>query len=271
MIFPRMVRISPVFTCEAEEERAELLRTPPFSSTPFPFKADSTYIPPESSEPIPKVDEPAPEKRSGLWSSIALRFGGFTANLKAAVEPLNTVSRPGIARNFFANRLSEAAELSSRNPGPAYRTITRSTKDASPLWRNLLLVGCGDGSALAPALAAIEETHHADEIALADCVALVARQQPAEGRYLVRHAAKYLGTESQLRMLKTLVDNETRGSTRLVGELFESIMENSTSAERSKKIYPEISRMVSEDVGRKSPSRGFLGALLSGWLSECEV
>jgi hypothetical protein len=55
-----------------------------------------------------------------------------------------------------------------------------------------------------------------------------------------------------------------------VGDLFESIMENSTAAERSKKIYPEISRIVSEDVGRKTPSRGFLGALLGGWLSECE-
>ena len=148
--------------------------------------------------------------------------------------------------------------------------ISKNTKGASPLWRNLLLVGCGDGSALTPTLAAIEETHHADEIALADCVALVARQQPSEGKYLVKHAAKYLGTESQLRMLQTLVDNETRGSTRLVGELFESIMENSTAAERSKKIYPEISRIVSEDIGRKSPSRGFLGALLGGWLSECE-
>lgn len=269
MISPRMVRISPVFTREAEEEKSQLLGTPPLSSTPFPFKAQSTYIPPETAPPVPQAQATLPEKKGGLWSSIVLRFSGFSANLKALVEPLESVRRPSVARNFFSNRLSEAAELSSKNPDAAYRIIAKSTKDASPLWRNLLLVGCGDGSALAPALAAIEETHHTDETALADCVALVARQRPSEGRYLLRHAAKCLDTKSQIRMLRTLVENETRGSTRLVGELFESIMENSTATEREKRIYPEISRIAQEDVGRKSPSRGFLGALLAGWLSEC--
>jgi len=263
-----MARIPPLFTREAWEEKSELLSAPPLSSTPFPFKAQSTYIPPETLETAPRADVHVPEKRGGLWSSIVLRFGGFTANLKAVVEPINGVRRPIVARNFFANRLPEAAELSSKNPDAAYRIIARSTKGASPLWRNLLLVGCGDGSALAPALAAIEEARQADEMALADCVALVARQRPTEGRYLIKHAARHMGTSSQLRMLRTLVDNETRGSTRLVGELFESIMEHSTAAEREKRIYPEISRIAQEDVGRKSPSRGFLGALLTGWLSE---
>jgi len=84
----------------------------------------------------------------------------------------------------------------------------------------------------------------------------------------LKHAVKHLSTTAQLRMLRTVVDNEVRGSARLVGEIFESMMEHSTADEREARIYPAISKMVSEDVGRKSPTRGFLGALLNGWLSE---
>ncbi len=263
-----MVKIPPIFTRDVEEEKAELLRVPAFTSTPYPFKAQSTYIPPEADQPK-QGDEVVRGKRPGLWSSIALRFSGFTSQLRDTVGPLNGVKRASIARNFFANRLAQAASLSSRNPESAHRIIARSTRGASPLWRSLLLVGCGDGSALAPAMAAIEEAHHADENSLADCLALVARQRPNEGRYLVRHAVKYIGTAAQLRMLRVIVDNEAPGSTRLVGDLFETIMEQSTAAERKSRIYPAMSKIVSEDVGRKSPARGFLGALLSGWLSEC--
>jgi hypothetical protein len=172
-------------------------------------------------------------------------------------------------RNFFANRLTEAAGLASKNPGSAHRIIAKSTKGATPLWRNLLLVGCGDGSALAPALTSIEETQHTDEMALADCVALVGMVRPKEGRYLAKHAVRYVGTRAQIRMLSMIVDNGTPGSTKLVGELFETIMEQSTAAERKNNIYPAISKIISEDIGRKSPGRGFLGALYRGWLSEC--
>lgn len=268
MLLLCMVKIPPIFTRDVDEEKAELLRVPAFTSTPYPFRAQSTYIPPEADPPKPK-HEVQRGRRPGLWSSIALRFSGFTSQLRNTVGPLNGVKRASVARNFFANRLAEASSLSSRNPESAHRIIAKATRGAQPIWRSLLLVGCGDGSALAPAMAAIEEIHHADEDSLADCLALVARQRPGEGRYLVKHAVKYLSTSAQLRMLRVIVDNEAPGSTRLVGELFETIMEQSTAAERKSRIYPMISGIVSEDVGRKSPARGFLGALLSGWLSEC--
>ncbi len=277
-----MTRIPPIFTREVEEERTELLRSTPLTSTPYPFKAESTYIPPEPSEAqlqpnqerarteysAPKGEKRAPERKSGLWSSIALRFSGFTANLKAAVEPLESVGRPELARNFFANRLDEAAALASKNPEAAHRIISGATKGAHPLWRNLLLVGCGDGSALAPALTAIEESGQRNESALAFCVAKVARLRPSEGRYLMKHAVRYLGTDAQLRMLRTVVDNGSPGTTKLVGELFESIMEHSTPEERESKICPAMYKIAHEDIGRKSPGRGFLGALLNGWMSE---
>lgn len=204
----------------------------------------------------------------GLWSSIAMRFSGFTAQLKATVEPLNGVRRSSIARNFFANRLGEAVEFSSKNPEVSHRLIASTTKDAAPIWRNLLLVACGDGHALAPALSSIEEAHDIDDLALADCIAMVARVRPREGRHLARHAVRYIGAKAQVRMLGLLVDGNAPESKRLLGDLFETMMERSTSAERRAEIYPGISRIVAEDIGRKSPGRGLLGALLRGWLSE---
>lgn len=263
-----MHRISPIFTRESPDERTELLRAPKLSTTPYPFQAESTYIPPEPAQPKPQA-YPQPERtRIGLWNSIAMRFSGFSAQMKAAVEPLNGVRRSSIARNFFANRLSETVELASKNPEASHRIIASSTLDARPLWRNLLLVACGDGNSLAPALSAIEETHDVDEAALADCIAMVAKARPREGRHLARHAVRYVGAKAQVRMLHMLVDGKTSESKRLVGDLFESMMERSTPAERKADIYPGIARIVSEDIGRKSPGRGLLGALLRGWLSE---
>lgn len=270
MILDSMVKLSPLFTRE-NEERTEILRAPAYTSTPYPFRAESTYTPPETdaATQTPKPIEETSPRCATVWGSIALRFGGFSSQLKSTVEPLAHVRQPRVARNFFINRFAKAAEISARNPEAAHRIIAAKTRGAEPLWRNLLLVGCGDGSALAPALSAIEEMQHADEISLADCVARVAGTRPEEGRYLVRHTVKHVGTEAQLRMLAIIVDSRTPGSTKLVGELFESIMENSTATERRARIYPTISEIAHENVGRKSPSRGFLGALLNGWMLEC--
>jgi len=143
--------------------------------------------------------------------------------------------------------------------------------EARPLWRNLLLVACGEGAALAPALAALEDEAPENEEALADCVAMVAMARPLEGRFIAKHAVRFIGPRAQVRMMESLVDSTAPGSKKLVGELFETMMERSAPRERIEVLYPSIERIAFKEIKGKSPGRGFLGVLYRGWLSETQA
>ena len=207
---------------------------------------------------------------SSLSSSIALRFGGFTATLEAMIDPLTRPIPQRLVADFFTHKLPEIAELAAKNPAAAHRIISAQMESSSGMWGELVLVACGDGSALARALDCIESSAGpSDSRSLADCVFAVARQRPLEGRHLLRHAFAHADIYSQIYMLRKLVLDESVGSMRLVGDLFLKMMEGSNAVEREESIYPALRSIVSDDDGLRSPRRGFLDALFRGWLSEC--
>ncbi len=262
-----MGKIWPFFTKDVQGGPKSPPRVDSYTSKPYPFEAASAYIPPETEEK--KIGQDFPKRRAGLWNSIVLRFGSFQANLKALAEPLNSIRNPTLVRNYFHNRLEEMAEFASKNPPYAHQIIASKLCGAVPIWKHLVLIACGDGNSLAPALTAIEEGAFADDKVLADCIIDVAKLKPQEGRLLARHAISFIDTKAQIHMLKSLVEGKAGGSARLVGDLFVKIMEGSTVLEREREIYPAILKIVTAEPTRKSSRRGFLAALFRGWLSEC--
>ncbi len=206
---------------------------------------------------------------SSLSSSIALRFGGFTATLEALIDPITRPIPQRLAADFFSRKLPEIAELAEKNPQAAHRIISTRMESSPKLWRDLMLVGCGDGSALARALDDIESSPHSDSRYLADCIFAVSRQRPQEGKHLILHGFAHADIPAQIYMLGRLVEDESIGSTTLVGDLFLKMMEGSTAVEREEIIYPALNQIIALDGGIKSARRGFLGALFRGWLSEC--
>ncbi|MFH1829720.1 MAG: hypothetical protein ABH871_02940 [Pseudomonadota bacterium] len=262
-----MGKIRPFFTRDVQGGSKSPLPIESYSSKPYPFTSASTYIPPEANEI--KSNQEFSAHRSGIWNSILLRFGGFHANLKALAEPLNSIQNPELIRRYFHNRLKEIAGVASKNPSSAHQVIASKLKNTAPIWKHLVLIACGDGNSLAPAMTAIEEGSFTNDLALADCITCVAKLKPQEGRLLACHAVSRIDTKAQIHMLGSLVEGGSAGSTRLVGDLFVKIMEGSTATEREKIIYPAIRKIVTADPANKSSRRGFLAAVFRGWLSEC--
>jgi hypothetical protein len=262
-----MGKIWPFFTRDVQGGLKSRAVVDSYTSKPYPFESASTYIPPDSSAKKSECD--IPRQHAGLWNSIALRFGGFQAHIKALAEPLNCNLNPVLVRNYFHNRLGEIADLASKNPLAAHRIIASKLDRTPPIWKHLVLVACGDGNSLASAMNSIEDRAFSDDRALADCIVEVAKLKPKEGGLLARHAVSHIDTSAQVHMLESIVESEASGLTRLVGDLFVKIMERSTVIEREKEIYPGIRRIVSASPARKSTYRGFLAALFHGWLSEC--
>ncbi len=212
---------------------------------------------------------PAPRRaRPGLWSSIALRFSGFQPHLEALIAPLKETSSPLHLRSFFAEKLPQIADMAGRNPVAAHRLIAANLGSTAHPWRDLVLVACGDGSAMAPALDALEHAGGIDPAALTSALLSVARLRPAEGRHLIRHAFSHAQLSGQLAILSALTVDASATNTTFVGELFVKMMEGASQAERTGGVYPALFRLLASEGMRRSPRAGFLAACLRGWLTE---
>jgi hypothetical protein len=205
----------------------------------------------------------------GLWSSIALRFSGFSAHLEALVEPVGSLRTPRLARVYFSQKLPEVTALAARHPTAARRIIASSAPASAHLWRDLLLVATGDQGAMERACEALAEASRIDAAAIAQCCLAVARHRPREGRELLAHAFAHAAAAGQVAILGALALHEDAATPALLGEAFLSMMEGSTRADRVDVIYPALARLIASQEGKRSSRVGFLSALFRGWLSEC--
>ena len=173
-----------------------------------------------------------------MWSSIALRFSGFTPNLQALIAPLKETSSPQHLRRFFAEKLPQLTALAGKNPVAAHHLIASDLQGTAHLWRDLILVACGDGSAMAPALDALEHSRGIDAATLSSSLMAVASIRPREGRHLIRHAFLHAELPGQLAILSALTMDASATNTTFVGELFVKMMEGTSAAERSRERLP---------------------------------
>jgi hypothetical protein len=211
----------------------------------------------------------AASSRVGLWSSIALRFSGFSAHLEALVEPVGSLRTPAIARVYFSEKLPELAGLAARNPVAARRIIAEKAPPGAHLWRDLLLVATGDAGAMDRAREALASASRIDAAAIAHCCIAVARHEPRAGSELLHHTFAHASVTGQLAILGALTLHQDAASPTLVGELFVSMMRGATPEDRTELIYPTLTRFIAAQQGARSPRVGFLSALFRGWLSEC--
>lgn len=204
------------------------------------------------------------------WESFSLRFGGFSVNFTALAEPLLRPASDAVARIAFAEKLAGAAGLALRHPAAAHRIITEGTDRRDPIWGDLVAVACGDGRALLSALEAVASAPASRHSALIDCVREVSRLRPREGRQLLLQLFAISNNADRLKILEIFVADERMGPPSLVGETFVKLMARSTPAERNEELYPELVRIAGGGTtGPSSSRRGFLAAILRGWLSEC--
>ena len=208
-----------------------------------------------------------PMRTPGLWSSIALRFGGFASAFRASIEPIGAGMSDPVARIFFREKLPGIVESARRNPAAAHRMILETRDPEKPIWGALAGVACGDSAALLAAMDALDERAAAP--AVVDCALEVARARPEEGKRLLTHAFGSASTPSRLRIFARFVEDPRLGPSRAIGDLFIKLMARSTPEERNAEIYPSLIDLACGGDGAASPRRGFLAAILRGWISEC--
>lgn len=225
---------------------------------------------PVESLTLPELFNSVASFSNSIAASISLRFGGFTPSLEALIDPLTIPIPQRLAAEFFSQKLPEVVALAEKNPAAAHRIISTKMNNSPHLWRDLLLLACGDGSALAKSLDAVESAIRTNPASTTECIISVAKQRPVEGRHLIAHAFASSDINAQLYMLSRIVNEENVGSMPFLGDLFVKLMEGSTAIEREETIYPALRTILSAGP-LKSPRLGFLDALLRGWLSECNV
>lgn len=240
---------------------------------PIDTGAPSAYVRPEPVEGRTRsrfdtltTNEAAPPNPTTLWGSLALRFGGFTANFSALIEPLASPMADAVARVYFTEKISAVAAFAARNPAAAHRLLQAAAVSGDPLWAHLAGTACGDRGALLSAIDLIEEG--AASPAFVDAALAVAVIRPLEGRYLLTQLFARADNDARLRILGTFVDDPRMGSSRAIGDLFVKLMARTTPEERRLEIYPALRALVG-NTPESSPRHGFLAAMLRGWLSEC--
>lgn len=226
-------------------------------------KSDPSYFQPETAGL-----RPAPKPPAGLWSSFALRFGGFTANLEALISPLcGGHSSDAVAKIFFREKIGDVARLASRNPLAAARIVRRHAENIASPWNDLLRVACGDSEALLNVLDSFDAVNQAG---FTDAAISVARHRPLEGRLLLKHIFARAQNRERLKILRAFAENPQLDPKRSLGELFVQMMARSTPEERQREIYPGLLAIVSNPQAQNKPASSFLRALFRGWLTEDE-
>lgn len=260
--FHPMLRIPLTSPAELDAARISAHRRPnAAAAAPDSFSAS----PPS----LPVIPPQATSSRAGLWSSISLRFSGFSAHLEALVEPVGSLRTPAIARVYFSEKLPELAGLAAKNPVAARRIITEKAPVGAHLWRDLLLVATGDAAAMDRARVSLASASRIDAAAIAHCCLAVARHEPHAGRELLAHTFAHASAAGQVAILGALTLHQDPAPPVLLGELFVSMMKGSTPEDRTEVIYPALSRLIALQTGKRSSRVGFLSALFRGWLSEC--
>lgn len=205
----------------------------------------------------------------GMWSSIALRFGGFDANLKAMIAPLNENLSPIIAKLFFQNKLPSVIEFARRNPAHAMSVMGSSTNADVPYWNLLLQTACGNSAATIKLLDLIDHQKlpHSTHKNFADSLLEVSKFSADDASRLLRHLFAVADTKTRLSIYEMFIDNERLGSHRVLGDMFVQLMARATPDEREAELYPSLKKILSSRPNPSSRS-GFVAALFRGWLSE---
>jgi hypothetical protein len=205
---------------------------------------------------------------SAMLDSIALRFGGFSANLKALIEPVSRDPSPAIARKFFSEKLESVLSLARRNPAAAILIIKGNSGSSSQIWGLLLRTACGDSRAALSAIDSLEENAGREEVhAIAECTIAIAKFAPLEASHILRRLSAIGDNTARLMILRTFVEQDSIGSKGMVGEVFLDVMSRSAPSERGG-IYSALLDILEDTQKRPSSRAAFLKGLLRGWLSE---
>lgn len=205
---------------------------------------------------------------ANFGNSIVLRFNGYEAELQAAIAPIiDHGNSPMIARSFFEKKLNSVVALSARYPAYARKVVDNASVSMSHPWGNLLKISVGDSTALPESLAEIELLNGNELRAAARCVASVARYRPAECRQLLAKIFDRADNNTtRLELIESVVNNPMLGNKAVLGDLFIKLMARSTPQERRTEIYPQLAKIIAANP--IDPRRGFLRALLYGWITE---
>lgn len=218
----------------------------------------------------PAATLPAPES---FLDSISLRFGGFERQFNTSISPLNDFESgdANLIRNYFINSLGAVVSLSNRRPKQAQALLIQKGTNGQALYERLVAVACGDQTSVLPLINIISRSRDLNEPLLLDCLKEVGRYRPYEACHLLMSLFNRGALNTKISVIKEIVHSPLVGDKHVVGDLFVSIMANSTPGERKNGIYPGLLSIIDEAPAGSQPvmiKRGYLLALLHGWMSE---
>jgi hypothetical protein len=139
------------------------------------------------------------------------------------------------------------------------------------IYQKLVAVARGDTHQVLPAIDAISRSHDVDEAHLFDRIKEVGRVRPYEAGHLFRRFFDRASIKTRINVIKEFVSSPLMGDKHMVGDIFLSLLEHTTIAERRSEIYPGLLSIIHDtpsNFPEVTSKRAFLAALLKGWMSE---
>lgn len=213
---------------------------------------------------------PPPES---FLNSISLRFGGFEKQFNSLIAPLDEFesSSPYLIRNYFINSLGATVDLARKRPAQAQKLLVQKNMNGPALYERLVAVACGNSNSVLSLMDVISRSQSLDEPLLLDCLREVGKYRPYETSHLLLSLFNRATLKTKVNVIRKVVHSPLIGDKHLVGDLFVSLFSNSVSEERRNDIYPGLLSIIDEaplEFPEVMIKRGFLSALLHGWMSE---
>jgi hypothetical protein len=207
------------------------------------------------------------------FNSIAVKYIGFEKRFKSVLAPIDgfDVSRPSEIRSYFVKELPAAVELARMRPKTANNLITDRLIENQTIYQRFVAIACGDTKAILPTMDAISKSGESDERLLFDCLHEVGKYRPYEASHLMTRLFGRASTKTRLAIMNEFVNSSLIGDKQAVGDLFVALLSRSTEEERQNEIYPALLSIIHNTTTLQhavQAKRGFLAALLRGWMSE---
>jgi len=207
------------------------------------------------------------------FNSIAVKYIGFEKRFKSVLAPMDDfhISKSSEIRSYFVNELPTVVELAHMRPRTANNLISDRSAENQTIYQRLIGIACGDTKAILQTMDAISKSGGLDEKLLFDCLHEVGRHRPYEASHLMTRLFGRASTKTRLAILNEFVNSSLIGDKQAVGDLFVALLSRSTEEERQNEIYPALLSIIHNTTTLQyvvQAKRGFLAALLRGWMSE---